>query len=412
MSSGTDSNDTRPEEIRDDLTGPMRELREYARGNLDVDHRDISHISGLVDSEEILELLLFAEAEYDPEPGMPPSFWKTQFAQEILKRHASRRATRAINNGNRSVAAYLSGTPSYDSDVSGLQAINTLSRWLIESEQCKLIYAAALMGRGKTDFALLLLEIIQDHYRRIRSTVGSDHEIPRPEFATNFRARPPEGSETTVREIHRFSELLERGERGSSDDVRWFVFDEASSELTAQSGANAQEVAEVFAPFVKKMRKMGINMIVIGHDRRDVHPAIRSVASFVDKTGTKTAEIYEGIKQREPYGHKLSISGIPPTSWRFDTDDVASWEWDARLEDLEGAEDGSELEDRDDLIARDEWLSWRDQRIASIYYGTDLSQRDVAEAFDVSQSTISEACSSVSPEQIESVPAEPRAGAD
>jgi len=39
----------------------------------------------------------------------------------------------------------------------------------VSSEQCKLIYLAALMGRGKTDFSLLLLEIIHDHFRRVRS---------------------------------------------------------------------------------------------------------------------------------------------------------------------------------------------------------------------------------------------------
>ena len=392
-----------PEEVENDLRGPFRELREYARGRLDVSHQDASRLAGIVDDPEIRAGLLFMAREYDPTPDMPSSFWETALARRALKKYGTEAAQRAIEERDQARAAYQTGLPGYERDVSGLQSINQLADWLINSEQCKVIYAAALMGRGKTDFALLLLEVVADHYRRVESTV--DVEVPTPELATNFRAQPPDWFEGDVHEFHSYSSLLEWAETGSSDHVRWFIFDEASTELTAQSGANAQQVAETFAPFVKKMRKMGINMIVIGHDRKDVHPAIRSVASFIDKTGLKTAEIYEGIKRREPYGHRLTISGIPETSWTFDTDDVAFWEWDAELGDVDD-------EPAPDVDLEEHYREWRDQTISSLVHGTDLRQKDVAEIFGLDPSRVSRIKDDVDPVTVEPAPNSPEALAD
>ncbi|ELY73207.1 hypothetical protein [Natrinema pallidum] len=401
------SKSQQPDETQHDLRGPMRELREYARDELDVPHSDVKRVAGLVEDEEVLDFLMFAEAVYEPIGDMPLDFWDTELAQEILSNQATRTAAKAVKNGDQATTAYLTGIPSYDSDISGMKAINTLCDWLLHSEQCKVIYAAALMGSGKTDFSLLLLEVIEDHYRRVQKT--ADVDVPTPEFATNFYAEPPDHVDAEVHEFHNYERFLEWAEKGSSDDERWFIFDEASTELTAQSGANAQDVAEVFAPFVKKMRKMGINMIVIGHDRGDVHPAIRSLASFIDKTGLKTAEIYEGIKQRKPYGHTLSISGIPETGWNFKTDDVAEWEWGDALED-ETSED--DLADRDDLVSQDEWREWRNQTIAATYHGTDLSQNDVASAFGVAQSLVSTIVNEYEDMSVQPAPKTPEASAD
>jgi hypothetical protein len=364
----------KPPEVQEDLTGPMRELREYARGTLDVDHSDVSHVAGLVDDPEVRQLLLFANRVYDPTGDMPRNFWDTEFAEEIVENHSTEKASKAIKQGDQSSAAYLTGVPSYESDVSGMQAINQLVEWLIHSEQCKLVYLAALMGRGKTDLSLLLLETIHDHYRRVdRST---EEEISTPQFAANFYAE----GEAPIKLIDNYDDLVDWAETGSSDENRWFVFDEASTELTAQSGANAQNVAETMAPFVKKMRKKGVNMIVIGHDKGDVHPAIRSIADFVDKTGLKTASFYAGIKKREPTGHLFDLAGLPPTSWSFDTDDMAEWDWclDEEDDEIEG-------------IPEEEFIEYRNERIARLYAQTDISQAELATAMDVSQSTVSDA---------------------
>jgi len=380
--SSTDSGSSMRQSLDEDTLGAYREFAEYARGELDVDHEHVHPIAGLIDDEEVRDLLMFMSEVYDHtrHEDLPRRFWDTTFAQHAIKKYVTHSSTEAVMRGDVHRLGALVGIPSYKSDISGLNAINQLVDWLVHSEQCKLIYMAALMGRGKTDLAVTFFQLIEDHYRRVRRSVD-DVEVPIPEFAANF-AVDPEPDDVEVLEINTWQDLNEWAESGSSDQVRWFIFDEASTELTAQSGANAQDVAETMGPFVKKMRKKGINMIVIGHDKGDVHPAIRSMADFVDKTGLKTASFYAGIKKREPTGHIMDVSGIPPTSWSFDTDDMASWSW--------GDEDEVETFDRSDVESEieDEVREFRDERIAALYHQTDLTYADLQTAFDIGSGTV------------------------
>lgn len=384
----------------DEVIASFREFREYSRGKLDVEHHHVYEWTALVDDPVVREVLAFMKEHYDPREfadamdldleEMPKHFEETRFFQAAVKKFGTETATRAIDEGNVSQTTYITGLPSYRSDISGLHAINELADWLEHSEQCKLIYMAALMGRGKTDLSVTFFEVIWDNYQRVQRILKQQElydeaaAIPQPEFAANFDVETPDDCETTVEEINGERELYEWADGGSSDDNRWFIFDEASTELTAQSGKNAQKVAETFAPFVKKMRKLGINMIVIGHDKRDVHVAIRSLADFVDKTGTKTASFYAGIKRREPAGHLFDVEGIPPTSWGYDTDDTADWTWIAEEDDAEDDVDGMTLE---------EFREERDLRIARLYEQTEITQPKIATAFGVSQSTVSTAVS-------------------
>jgi hypothetical protein len=435
----------------------FREFRTYARDDLDTVHHDVYPWTGLISDPRLREVLAFMKETYDPgsfvdRTAMPHKFEHTEFFNRAINKWATESATTAVREGNVSQTAYITGLPGYDSDISGLHAINRLADWLVNSEQCKLIYCAALMGRGKTDFSLLLFEIIHDHFRRIRRHQPDDVEISddileevldgaevsddveasdegevpdkipddvleeilgdvdqdevisgleTPEFATNFAASTPRDVDAEIKEIHSYSGLLEWAEGGSSEDEKWFIFDEASTELTAQSGANAQEVAEVFAPFIKKMRKKGVNMIVVGHDRGDVHPAIRSIASFIDKESTKTAEIYEGIKRREPYGHYLSLDSIPQTSWKFDTDDVAHWEFDVEpVDDVDPETD-------DSVMTEDEWKQWRNERAAALYEATEFSWPDIVNALDldITSDGLAKACRDV---EVDVEPAPPK----
>lgn len=365
---------------QDDVAAAFREVREYAMGNLDVDHSHLHPIAGLIEDKEIRDVLAFMAENYEPATEeMPRDFWETKFAQKAIKKFATDLATEAIDAGNLSQISYITGLPSYESDVSGMHAINQMVDWLVHSEQCKLIYLAALMGRGKTDFALTLLSMIHDHFRRLRNSQHVEGDIPEPEFATNFWVDPPEDVE--IKEINDWDTLQEWADEGSSDDERWFVFDEASTELTAQSGANAQDVAETMGPFVKKMRKSGINMIVIGHDRQDIHVAIRSMADFVDKVGLKSASFYAGINDRQPQGHMFDVSGIPPidqAEWDFDTDDMAEWSWGDDEEALE--ESGFTESDLKHEIA---------ERGARLWKQTDLNQAEVAKALSTERISVS-----------------------
>lgn len=367
------------------------ELREYAGGRLDVDHQDVSPVSVLVKDPDLRDSLIFAEQTYQrsKSPGEPP-FWSLSWVRDMLRPEASSTLTDAVENGKLSVMEYITGLPEWENDVSGLQTVRKLEDWLVHSEQCRLIYLAGLMGRGKTDWSLSMLETVDWVFRRLREQGA---EAPTPRFAANF-AVSTGSDDVDCLHIDNYDDLVEWAAQGSSDDELWFIFDEASTELTAQSGKNAQKVARVFAPFVKKMRKSGVNLVVVGHDRGDVHAAIRSIADFVDKTGLKTASVYGGIEDREPTDHKFDLSHIPETSWEYDTDDVAEWSWGTAVED-----DGPDVADTFDpskqsgAFTADAVREWRNSVIQTLYHDHDTSYSDIADALGVSQGTVSNALS-------------------
>lgn len=332
--------DRDPQTQREAVRSAAGELREYALGDLgEADHDDVNPAAGLFEDDDVRDLMVFAEQAWERrKDDDEPDFWGTNWAADRRELAATERASTAIRDGNLSQIEYLTGMPEYENDVSGLNTVRKLENWLCHSDRCKLIYLAGLMGNGKTDWALTMLATVYWVHQRLREQIGefgaSPDDVPEPEFAANF-AVDPAPADLECRHFSSYDDLVRWGEQGSSDLERWFIFDEASTELTAQSGANAQDVAEYFAPFVKKMRKLGINMIVVGHDKGDVHVAIRSLADFVDKPGLKSASVYAGINKREPQGHLFDLDRIPPTEWEFDTDDMADWSWGSAAEDAD-----------------------------------------------------------------------------
>jgi len=372
MSSSNSSDRTQKDDVQS-----FREIREYAKGRLDVDHHDLHPIAGLIKDAEVRHKLEFMAEEYDPSAhaDLPADFWETKFARKAVMKYATDVATEAIEEGNLSQTAYFSGLPSYERDVSGIHVINKFTDWLINSEDCMLIYIAALMGRGKTDFSILIFELIWDHYRRLRRNVEDYSTVP--QFAANFDVEAEGDAEVEL--INDYNTLRETFfTEGSSTDEKWYIFDEASSELTAQTGENAQKVVERMGSMIKKMRKSGVNLIVIGHDRNDVHVAIRSQAKYLDKPSKKQVKVYEGIKSREPVNHQMTLDGVPPTSWGYDTDDSAEWDWGDGIEEGDPRMDPEEVKQ-----ATKEHL---EMTAAIEYYrrkGTEeqLTQSEIAEMF-------------------------------
>mgnify|MGYP006278869063 CR=1 FL=1 len=379
--------------------GPMRELREYVRGVLDVDHQDVSRIAGLVEDDEIREILVFASQVYDPSahPDLPPSFWDTEWAQRLVELYGTEAAADAIESGDNKKAAYLTGIPNYSRDMSGVDAEDELEDWLCHEDPCKVVYLAALMGRGKTSFAVRCIQAVYRHYKRARKiaeeTDGLDPKnVPTPEFATNFAIDVPEGVDVDWQLIDNHEDLVEWAEEGSSDQIRWFWFDEASSELTAQDGSNAQKVVKKMNTLVKKARKNGINIGVIGHDKGDVHILFRSLADFVHKPELKRVTVFEGINKREPVNPKFSLRSVPDATWGYDTEDMAEWSWGD-----EDAEDGEPA----DGISEDQLLETEYRIIARTYYrNDDLSYRAVGDLVGCGKDKVGDAVACFDPEEL------------
>ena len=105
------------------------------------------------------------------------------------------------------------------------------------------------------------------------------------------------------------------------------------------------------------------------------------MAKYIDKVSKKKAKIYEGIQQRKPYNLQLEVSGIPQTSWDYDTDDEASWDWGSGIEDDSVAMDPEDVRD----TVKDAFI----ENAARAYLDYDsLTQSDAAEMFSTDEITI------------------------
>jgi len=343
----------------------FRELREYARGVLEIEHTDVYPWAGLIEDEEVRRILAFMEEVYDPDshPGMPSEFTETEFFKRALKKHATEMATKAVLEGDSNRVGYITGKPGYTNDVSGMLTLQSLEDWLMK-DTARMLYLAGHMGTGKTALAHLMMEVVMHRH----SQEGVDVDV-----RTNI------GS-SELETIDNYPDLEEWMTTGSVDDEKWFIFDEASSELSGYSHDRAR-VEQLMSSLVKRMRKNGVSLIIIGHTGKDLHADLRRLCDFVKKQSKKTADLYATVKGGEGAGHVLRLDGIPDTSLDFDTEDEAQWDW-------------GEAESEGEGLSEDDLKEWEKYRMGRLYTEVDhLEQGDIADTYDTSIPTVSRAAS-------------------
>jgi hypothetical protein len=346
------------EAVRAGIRSTSREYREYLLDRLPSDHRDGDPFAGLVRDDDVRHLLAFARKAWarrdrseDPE-DVPDDPLKTQFIRDRLDRAASTTGTTAVRNGNVSQLEFMSGQPEYQNDVSGLRTLQKWENWLLDSEQCKIIYLADHMGRGKTDFSHLTAEIVE-----FRSEKRDDLEPA--EFACNI----PSSDLKTVDNWQDFNAWVRSG---SVESNRWFFMDEGSQALTGYSD-DREEVERLMSRLVKLARKFGVNIVIIGHTGMDLHADLRRLSDYVTKPSLKTARVYLTVKRGEGAGHLFDLDGIPAAkTYGFDTADTASWSWSGALDGDEDDSDVLDATETKEMIAR---------RAAVVYQKTDLSMK-------------------------------------
>lgn len=296
------------------------ELRSYIEGNLG-ENTDVYPHAGFISDSSVLELMNFLSYAYDGDKdGMPYNFENTDLGQMMKKSQATKTATKAVREGNISQMKYVSGKQSYQIDASSINALIALREKL--ENPAYIQYLFGHMGNGKTDFAILECELAK---RELGFEIGSNIK--------SFTEKD--------KMIQNYGELLKwlaNGQQVSSVDEiiekdidvsdKLFVFDEASSHASGYSD-DAYETQKKLGVMVKKIRKVGGRLIVIGHTGKDIHPDIRRLSECVHKTGKKVAKIYQTVDERgNGEGLKDSISGIPKTNWNnYETKEITKWNW-------------------------------------------------------------------------------------
>lgn len=346
----------------DDTIPPAAAAREHSKGQVSQNPEEREH-GPLVGKSRVRKLLTKMKEHYDPQIAvetiegdhkiseMPPTVEETKLWNEIMHQEATETAARAVYQGREETLSYISGAPQFSKDISGLSAIEELRD--IMGRQAPLVYIFGPPGAGKTNFALLLAQLYKRKHEtavlgsNIRSWEQSDKWIP------NYSTLDKWLSEAVIEQ--------QNGEKRRDDEARnrLFVFDEASSHASGR-GKQGYEAGQKLAPMTYQIRKSNAAMIIVGHDGRDVHPAVRELATVVQRFRgeLKRAILWQDVRNRQGEGKIAEITGIPETDYDYNDGEASYWEFDSddseeeRQEDIEAAARNMQMDTLRPLAAR------------------------------------------------------------
>lgn len=375
-------------------------LSEAVRGNKHID-LDAGPHAGRVDDDLVRELLTKLVAHFDPEQwdrDAPADVTETRLWQQLMAHAETETATRALRDGDLDTISNLVGDPAMESDISGLKAIQKVEQ--IMDKEAPIVYVYGEPGSGKSNISLLLAQV----WSRIQQRHDRPHQL-----ASNIR---------TLRDqdewIERYSELeawakehvvpvgserapdLDDGLGADQGGMtlaegaprKLYIFDEASSHAVG-SGEKGFKTGQLLGPLVKTIRKGNCGLIIIGHDGKDVHPAVRVLAKVCRRyvENQKRATFYHSIQERSPVRKIVDTTGVPMTDYQYDDKEDTRFVWDV---DAAGdGDDDADLLDPEDVKGV---ISDHDRKIAAEMYldnDIDANQSEVASVFGKDQSWVS-----------------------
>ena len=347
------------------------ESREFTRGNKPEQPEPHRH-AAIVGDDGLRRSLTAMATHYDPRDNDPATVEETKLYRMMLRNGATETLTRAVHGGQHQTQSYFVGDPGARSDISGLRAITRLQDMIVRA--APIVYIFGEPGSGKTNFSLLLGQLWKREYE--------DAEI-----ATNIRTLeqsdrwiPSYGG--LVEWLGENVESIEGGGETRAEDAnpRLFIFDEASSHASGRGKAGA-EAGEKLGPLVYKIRKANAGLIIIGHDGRDVHPAVRTLATVIQRYRgeVKRATVYEDVKNREGRGKIMDLAGIPQTDWNYDDGEATSWSWGSTQEETVTMTQAEAMQEAEDLASEMNTEQVRRFAAALTIQDNGLTQDDIGE---------------------------------
>lgn len=314
-------------------TPPAAAAREHARGRRGPDDPEEYEHGPLIGTSKVRQLLSAMAEHYDPAEAveaiegehsideLPPTVEQTALYQDIVGRESTETIARAVYQERDGVLSYSAGNPDQQRDVSGLGAIRDLED--IVGRRAPIIYIYGPPGAGKTNISMLLSQLWKGENpegsigSNIRTWDEADEWIPKFSVLEEWLGQNTQEIENGgITQIENAKPLL-------------FVFDEASSHASGR-GKDGYQAGKMLGPLVYKIRKSNAGLIIIGHDGRDVHPAVRELATVIQRFRGKQkyAEVYESVKNREGVNKITDLDGIPETDYHYDDKEATSWEFD------------------------------------------------------------------------------------
>jgi len=302
--------------------------------------------AGVVRDAEVSRFLSIQAEEFDPikadDPSrMPGTAEGLAETKQIRAIEATEAGRQAMESGDTLTLKHLTGDQDQRADISGLNAISKIDE-IIDSP-APVVVMLGTMGMGKTDMAGLIAQrkaakcagapLVASNIKTLKETtpwVQGEGVVRDGRAVIEGDGGPAEGEVRSgwVRDFPTFKEWMEQDGDPVHNDQREKIFigDEFSVSAGGQ-GSQGYQTATKLAKAIYLARKYRVTLIIIAHGPKSVHPLAWRVGSIIKKTAKKKAKIAEKIKGGSIAGVSATIEGVPPTDWRFSTDDTAPWSW-------------------------------------------------------------------------------------
>ncbi|NLV06114.1 hypothetical protein GOC83_08230 [Haloarcula rubripromontorii] len=308
-------------------------LNEVVDGNLDGGESLHEH-TGLVADDADRATLSFVSSLFDTgaEVDGSQTFGQTALSDVLQSKYRTEAATRAIEDGNGSLASFLVGITEQELDASSLTVTARLMDRLDADGTLTTVLAAGRPNTGKTNTMFLLAS---DMARAVWDDV-----------MVISNSKTWEGADRYVSSMHDLMTLLVE----NRDVPKTFVLDEASRYMDAR--VYSREVSTQYAPALKAMSKLGVEVVgAVGHTGKDVVPECKRLTNLAFwKSAPGAVEFYtnwDGDADRPDSPlFDADLTDLEPTLHSYDPDDVASWKWNLNPDVWRGFDDWNHFGDR------------------------------------------------------------------
>jgi len=254
----------------------------------------------------------------------PEDVKDTDLYRSIRRNQDTEAFDNRVSEGDYAQLRAHTGSQRDEVDVSGWRDIERIREVVTERHLRLYIYGEP--GNGKTRAGCLVarhwLEEMQEN------TASSDLD---PVILTNIRSLAAQQDSCIW--VSNWPELQEMMSTEMDDILNettrpfLFLFDEASSQAAGR-GKKGHEASTKLATLVYKIRKYGGAIVSIGHDGKDLHPAVRELCIALEKTDKKVARFYRSVKNRSGVDPITpEITGWPDSMWTPNDKDPAPWSW-------------------------------------------------------------------------------------